>query len=213
MTKVPPRPNVAFLASHNGTNMRAIVAAIRSGALNANPVVLISNNAGSGAMTWARENKIPAYHISATSEGGEAAADAAISAALRRYEADLVVLAGYMRKLGPETLSAFQNRILNVHPALLPKHGGMGMYGRHVHEAVLSAGELESGATIHLVDGEYDQGPVVMQEAVEVKSDDTVETLTARVQAKEQEMFPEVLRRIVDGEIDLDQIAKESGGG
>lgn len=210
MTQVQARPNVAFLASHNGSNMRAIVAACRSGLLNVNPVVIISNNAGSGAVDWARDNGLPSFHISATSEGTEAAADAAIAATLSRYNTDFVVMAGYMRKLGSETLAAFAGRILNVHPALLPKYGGKGMYGRFVHEAVLKSGDAETGVTIHLVDGEYDHGPVVVQVPVSVQSGDTVETLTARVQAKEQELFPETLRRIVSGEIDLDQIARAS---
>ncbi len=207
MAPVLSRPNVSFLASHNGTNMRAIVTACRAGKLTANPSVLISNNADSGAMAWATQNEIPANHISATSEASEEAADAAITATLRRYETDLVVMAGYMRKLGPETLSAFADRILNVHPALLPKYGGKGMYGRFVHDTVLKSGDLETGVTIHLVDGVYDHGPVVAQAPVKVKPGDTVETLTARVQAKEQELFPETLRRIVSGEIDLDKIA------
>ena len=207
MAPVPSRPNVSFLASHNGTNMRAIVAACCAGQLNVNPSVLISNNGDSAAMAWAQENDLPAFHISATSDGSEAAADAAISSALRRYETDLVVMAGYMRKLGPETLIAFTGRILNVHPALLPKYGGKGMYGRFVHESVLKSGDAETGVTIHLVDGEYDQGPVVVQVPVKVEPGDTVEMLIVRVQAKEQELFPETLRRIVSGEIDLDKIA------
>ena len=204
---VPPRPKIAFLASHNGTDMRAIVAACKGGGLEATPAVLVSNNKDSAAMGWAAENGLPAYHVSATSEGSEAAADGAIVSALMRYETDLVVLSGYMRKLGPETLGAFAGRILNVHPALLPKFCGKGMYGSAVHEAVLCSGDAETGVTIHLVDGDYDQGPVVTQVAVPVNAGDTVETLTARVQAKEQQLFPEVLRKIVVGEIDLDKIA------
>lgn len=206
MASAPSRLNVSFLASHNGTNMRAIVAACRAGTLAVTPAVLISNNADSGAIAWARQNDIPAYHISATSEGSEAAADASITSVLQRHEADLVVMAGYMRKLGAEPLKAFANRILNVHPALLPKYGGKGMYGNFVHEAVLESGDPETGVTIHLVDGEYDHGPVVVQESVRVEPGDTVQSLTARVQAKEKELFPATLRRIVSGEINLDQL-------
>src|SRR5690348_6787155 len=132
MARFPARPSLAFLASHNGTNMRAIVAACKAGALRAQPLLVISNNADAGALAWARENKLAAHHISAKTEGSEAAADAAIAATLSMAGADLVILAGYMRKLGPETLGAFARRILNVHPALLPKHGGKGMYGRLV---------------------------------------------------------------------------------
>jgi phosphoribosylglycinamide formyltransferase-1 len=206
MASGPSRLNVSFLASHNGTNMRAIVAACRAGTLDVAPTILVSNNADCGAMTWARQNDIPTFHISATSEGSEAAADAAIATALRHNKTDLVVMAGYMRKLGPKTLQEFANRILNVHPALLPKHGGKGMYGKFVHEAVLKSGDVETGATIHLVDGEYDHGPRVVQERVDIQPGDNVQTLTARVQAKEQELFPETLRRIVNGEIDLDRL-------
>lgn len=206
MALLPARPSIAFLASHNGTNMRAIVAACRDGRLRANAVALISNNGDSTAMAWAKENRIPAVHISAKTTGSEAAADAAIAATLAQYGADLVVMAGYMRKLGPETLGAFQRRILNVHPALLPKFGGQGMYGRHVHEAVLKAGEKETGATIHIVDDEYDHGPVVAQGRVPVEEGDTPDTLAARVQAEEQKLYPETLRRIIAREIDLDRL-------
>ncbi len=206
MASLPARPTIAFLASHNGTNMRAIVAACRDGRLRASPVVLISNNGESAAMAWAKQNKIPTVHISAKTAGSDAAADDAIAATLAQYGADLVVLAGYMRKLGPETLGSFEKRILNVHPALLPKFGGKGMYGDFVHEAVLAAGEQETGATIHIVDGEYDHGAVVAQARVAVEAGDTPQTLAARVQAKEQELFPQTLKRIIAREIDLDRL-------
>jgi phosphoribosylglycinamide formyltransferase-1 len=206
MASLPARPSLAFLASHNGTNMRAIVAACRDGRLRASPCVLISNNADSEAMVWAKQNKIPAVHISAKSVGSEAAADDAIAATLAQYGADLVILAGYMRKLGPETLGSFHRRILNVHPALLPKFGGQGMYGQFVHEAVLQSGDVETGVTIHLVDGEYDKGPVVAQAKVPVQPGDTAATLAARVQAREQELYPETLKRIFSKEIDLDRL-------
>lgn len=206
MASLPARPSLAFLASHNGTNMRAIVAACRDGRLRASPCVLISNNADSEAMVWAKANKIAAVHISAKSAGSEAAADNAIAATLAQHGADLVILAGYMRKLGPETLGSFPRRILNVHPALLPKFGGHGMYGQFVHEAVLKSGDIETGVTIHLVDGEYDKGPVVAQAKVPVQPGDTAATLAARVQAREQELYPETLKRIFSREIDLDRL-------
>ncbi len=207
MLSKPSSFKVSFLASHNGTNMRAIVAACNAGLLDVIPNVLISNNADSAAITWAKKNGIRSFHFSATSLGSEIAADQAISTTLTDYNTDLVVMAGYMRKLGPETLRAFSNRILNVHPALLPKFGGKGMYGRHVHDAVLKSGDKQSGVTIHLVDDEYDHGPIVVQEKVDIEPDDTIESLTEKIQAKEQEMFPETLRRIISGEIDLDKIA------
>ena len=183
--------------------MRAIVAACRSGRLNADPVLLISNNRDCAAIAWADLQGVPWQHLSATKLGNEAALDVAMAAELKAANVDLIVLAGYMRKLGPETLAAFSKRILNVHPALLPKFGGQGMYGKHVHEAVLKSGDKITGATIHIVDGEYDHGPIVAQGEVPVEADDTPDTLATRVQAKEQELYPQVLRKIISGAIDL----------
>jgi phosphoribosylglycinamide formyltransferase-1 len=202
--KMPPRPRLGFLASHNGTNMRAIVAACRQGRLAAEPALLISNNKDAPALAWADLQGLPWRHLSATKLGSEEALDRAIAEELRAARVDLVILAGYMRKLGPAVLAAFPRRILNVHPALLPKFGGQGMYGRHVHEAVLKSGDTLTGVTIHLVDGEYDHGPVVAQAHVPVEPGDTPETLAARVQAKEQELYPQVLKKIFSGEIELD---------
>lgn len=206
MNGFPSPLRLGFLASHNGTNMRAVVAAARAGALDAVPAVLISNNRDSAALTWAADNGLAALHISARSTGSDDAADAAIAAALQEHRVDLVILAGYMRKLGPRTLGAFPRRILNAHPALLPKFGGPGMYGAHVHAAVLAAGEAETGVTIHLVDDLYDHGAVLAQAPVAVRVGDTAETLAARVQAREQELFPDVLRRIISRQISLDTL-------
>jgi len=204
MAPLPPRPRLGFLASHNGTNMRAIVVACRQGWLQAEPALLISNNRDCGAIAWADLQGVPWQHLSATKLGSEDALDSAMARELKTANVDVVVLAGYMRKLGPQTLAAYSKRILNVHPALLPKFGGQGMYGKHVHEAVLKAGDKLSGATIHIVDGEYDHGPIVAQAKVPVEAGDTPDTLAARVQAKEQEMYPRVLVDIISGKIDLD---------
>lgn len=184
--------------------MRAVVAACRDGRLGASPALLISNNRDSTALTWAADNGLACRHVSARSAGSEEAADAAIAESLTAHRVDLVILAGYMRKLGPRTLTAFSRRILNAHPALLPKFGGQGMYGVHVHTAVLNAGETETGVTIHVVDEVYDHGAVLAQTKVAVMPGDTPESLAARVQAREQELFPDVLRRIISHEINLD---------
>jgi len=206
MSALPARPKLGFLASHNGSNMRAIVAACRGGTLAADPAVLISNNGDSAAIAWAREHGLAAVHLSVTRTGSPEKLDRAIVDTLKSHAVDLVVLAGYMRKLGPLTLDAYTKRILNVHPALLPKFGGHGMYGAFVHEAVLKSGERVTGATIHLVDGDYDQGPVVAQAEVPVEDGDTPETLAARVQAAEQTLFPLTIRRIIARELDLDRL-------
>ena len=123
---------------------------------------------------------------------------------LERHGVDLVVLGGYMKKLGPQTISRFRNRIVNVHPALLPKFGGRGFYGIAVHEAVLGSGDGVTGPTIHLVDEQIDHGAVLAQSRVAVLKGDTAGTLAERVLAVEHKLYVETLRRIASGEIDLD---------
>ena len=122
---------------------------------------------------------------------------------MQRHEVEVICLAGYMKKLGAEVLTAYEGRILNIHPALLPKFGGQGMYGMRVHEAVLAAGERESGATVHLVDEEYDHGQILAQEKVPVKAGDTPETLQKRVLAVEHRLYAVTLARIAAGEIPI----------
>lgn len=190
------RLRLGFLASHGGTSMRSIVKAIESGELAAEARVLICNNADAPALTFARERGLPAHHISAKAAGGEDAADSAICRTLQDANCDWIVMSGYLRKLGPKTLKAFEGRILNIHPALLPKFGGQGMYGRLVHDAVIASGETMSGITIHLVDGEYDHGAIIAQREVPVLPGDTVEDLERRVAAAEPPFFVDVLKTI-----------------
>lgn len=201
-----PRKRVAFLASHNGTTMRAIVQAIRKGYVLLNPVILISNNKDSGAMKWAVNNKLPVAHISAKTAGNDALADSAIAKKLKELRVDYVVCCGYMRKIGPRVLEAYKKRVLNMHPALLPKFGGQGMYGANVHKAVIAAKETKSGATVHLVDDIYDHGPIVAQVEVPVSHEDDHETLAQRIQSEERVLYMDTLKRIADGEIDLDKL-------
>lgn len=205
VSAVPLR--LGFLASHNGNNMRAIVEACELGQTSVTPRLVISNNGDSSALAWAREHGLMALHISRKTAGSLAASDAAIASALTAAGVNLVILAGYMRLLGPETLARFSGHILNVHPALLPKFGGKGMYGEHVHRAVLASGDKISGVSIHIVTAEYDEGPLLGQAEVPVETDDTVETLARRVQAREITFFPEIIEAIAKGEIDLDAVA------
>lgn len=195
--------NIGFLASHGGSNMQAIIDACRAGRLDASPVVVISNNRDSRALERAGAEGIPGHYLSSITHPGDNDLDQAILDTLIHYGTDIVVLAGYMKKLGPKTLSHFRGRILNIHPALLPKFGGKGMYGIHVHEAVLAAGEKESGVTVHLVDEEYDRGPILAQVHVPVMPGDTPETLAERVLVQEHILYPATLQRIVKGEISL----------
>ena len=180
---------ISFLASHGGSSAKFLIAAMRAGQLVAEPGIVITNNRDSAIFHWCLDHNIDVRHISAKTHRGEENADEAIATVLQNAGSDLVVCSGYMKQIGAHTLRAFPGKILNIHPALLPKHGGKGMYGDHVHAAVLKAGEKESGASVHVVSAELDEGPVVLQMKVPVLSGDTVETLRARVQAVEPELY------------------------
>lgn len=197
---------LGVLASHGGTNLQAIMDACNQGRLDADVAVVISNNSNSTALLRARKGSIPAYHISSANPQ-PTLEDFAIQDALQKHQVELVVLAGYMKMLGPETLVTYRNRVLNSHPALLPKFGGKGMYGTHVHEAVVKAGERVTGVTIHLVDDQYDHGAAVAQCIVPVLPDDTVADLEERVKERERLFWIEVLQKISSSEIDLDNVA------
>lgn len=209
MTSPGMELRIGFLASHGGSNMQAILAAITAGTLTASPCVVICNNSGAKALERAKAAGIPGLHMStATHPGGDPpgiALDTAMADALRAHGVNVVVCAGYMRKVGPRVLEAYPRRVLNIHPALLPAHGGQGMYGLHVHEAVLAAGEQETGVTIHLVDPIYDHGDTLAQARVPVQPGDTPESLQARVLQTEHTLYPDTLRRIAAGEIVLDK--------
>lgn len=194
---------LGVLASGEGTTLQAILDACASGELPARVALVISNNGGSGALRRARESGAAALHLSGKTHPEPGALDAAIAEALATHEADVVMLAGYMKKLEPLTLSRYRGAILNTHPALLPKFGGHGMYGMNVHEAVLQAGERESGPSVHLVDEEYDTGRVLAQAKVPVLASDTAATLAARVQERERRLVVDVLAQIARGELRL----------
>ena len=194
---------IGVLASHEGTTLQSIIDACAQGRIDGRVVAVISNNSGSGALRRAASAGIETFHLSSVTHPDGDSLDAAICCSLQRAAADVVFLAGYMKRLGPRTLTAFPSRILNTHPALLPKFGGQGMFGDRVHEAVLAAGESESGASVHLVDAEYDTGDVLRQERVAVLPGDTVESLKARVQACEREAIVKTLAAIASGELVL----------
>ena len=195
---------LGFLASHGGSNVQAILDACREGRLDAEPCVVISNNSAAQVLDRAQAARVPAYHLSSQVHPDPARLDEAILATLEKHRVDVIVLAGYMKKLGPKTLARYRGRVLNIHPALLPKFGGHGMYGHHVHEAVLAAGEKESGATVHVADEEYDRGRILAQKKVPVMADDTAESLAARVLQVEHQLYAETLQRIARGEIKLE---------
>jgi phosphoribosylglycinamide formyltransferase-1 len=194
---------LGFLASGRGSNMLAILNDCKAGKLDAEPAVVISNNAGAGALEYASDAGIPAFYLSSATHEDKSELDGAITDTLKSNSVDWVILAGYMKKIGSKLLEEFKGKIFNIHPSLLPKHGGKGMFGIRVHESVLATGDTETGVTIHLVDGEYDQGRVLAQEVVKVEEGDTPEVLAARVLKLEHRLYSETLQGVIEGRIRL----------
>ncbi len=195
--------NIAVFASHGGSDLQTIIDGCKNGFIDAQVAVVISNNADSMALQRAEKEKIPYYHLSVKKLGTEEVLAAEILEVLEQYHIDMIFLAGYMRMLHISILDKYDNRIFNIHPALLPKFGGKGMYGMNVHNAVIEAKEKETGVTIHRVNAEYDSGEIVAQTKVPVLENDTAEKLAARVLKKEHEFLIEVIDDIVKGNIQL----------
>ena len=179
---------VAVLASGHGSNLQSLLDAFREPSSPATIALVVSNRAAAGALERAAARGV------ATATIAEDGADAErLLALLSREAIELVVLAGYLKRVPAAVVRAYRGRMLNVHPALLPAFGGAGMYGRKVHEAVLASGARISGVTVHLVDEEYDHGPIVAQWPVPVRPGDTAERLAARVLAVEHRLLPAVV--------------------
>lgn len=191
VTVIPLR--VAVLASHRGSVMQPLLDAVAARRVPAEVRLVISNNSGSEALRRARRAGVATLHLSRHTHPDPIVLDRAMCDALERCGIDVVLCLGYLRKVGPITLARFRDRVFNVHPAPLPKYGGVGMYGMAVHEAVISAGETESGATVHVVTEGYDQGPIVAQRAVPVLHGDDATALAERVRAAEADLVIEVI--------------------
>ncbi len=191
--------NLSVFASGGGSNLQSIIDAIERGELKAKISFVVSNNSDAFALTRARNHGIPTFHISAkTHPCPEQYTDELI----RLHEAngvELILLAGYMKILPSALVKLYKGKILNIHPALLPKYGGKGMYGINVHKAVIAAREKESGATVHWVTDVYDEGPVLMQSRVPVLEGDTAEILARRVLDAEHKLYPQAVNRALYG--------------
>lgn len=196
--------NIAVFASGRGSNFQAILNAIQHHVLPARVCVLVSNNSGAGALDIARTNGIPAVHLNSRQFQSEAEYAGRLLKVLADHETEFIALAGYMKKLPKEIIHSFRNRIANVHPALLPAFGGQGMYGIKVHEAVIASGCKVSGATVHLVDEEYDRGPIVLQKTLSVAPDDTAESLAAKVLTIEHEIYPLALKAFAERRVNIE---------
>ncbi|MFN8651250.1 MAG: phosphoribosylglycinamide formyltransferase [Gemmatimonadales bacterium] len=179
---------LAVCVSGRGSNLTALLEALRGSPL-AQVALVLSNRADAPALARAREWGIAAEPLTSFRDGQE------WLTRLRAHQVDLIVLAGYLKLVPAEVIRAFRGRIVNIHPALLPAFGGPGMYGHHVHEAVIRAGVPESGATVHLVDEEYDRGAILAQARVPVLPGDTPEALAARVLEAEHRLLPQVVLR------------------
>lgn len=191
---MPKQIRVAVLVSGAGSNLEAILESQEAGALPGVQVVLVlSSKADAYALERAHKRQIETAGVERKAFSSEEAFQAALLEKLLGARVDVVCLAGYLKKLSPDIIRRFRGRILNIHPALLPKFGGPGMYGQHVHEAVIAAGEAESGCTVHLVDEEFDHGPVLAQVKVPVLPGDTAKSLAARVLEQEHVLYPKVL--------------------
>jgi phosphoribosylglycinamide formyltransferase 1 len=194
---------LGFLASGNGSSAQTIIRAIQAGELAATAELLVSNNRSAPALAEAAHLGTPVLCI--PTKADPASADVALANALKARSVNLVVMSGYLRRLGPATLGRYAGRVLNIHPGPLPAFGGEGMYGRRVHQAVLAARLNETQIVVHLVDEEYDHGPTLATQAIPVHPGDTPEALESRVKAAEPAFFLETLQRIASGELTLAQ--------
>jgi phosphoribosylglycinamide formyltransferase-1 len=189
---------IAVFASHGGTVLQAVIDAVDAGTLPATLVGVVSNNSQSQALKRAVRHGIDTAHLSTHTHPNDNDLDDAIAEFLKTADPDWVLLAGYMKRLGPKTLAAYRGKILNTHPALLPKYGGKGFFGRKVHQAVLDAGDSESGVTVHLVEGDYDSGPILSQARVPVQPSDTAQSLEQRVQVAERKLIAQTLTELAE---------------
>ena len=176
--------------------MLALAASCEAPGFPAEAAVVVSPKEDTPAVEGAKDHGLSVAVIDpvTTTEYGKD-----LLAVLTQTEVEWICLAGYLRLLPSEVLSTYENRILNIHPALLPKFGGKGMYGIRVHEAVLASGEMESGCTVHLVTETYDEGPIILQKKCPVEKDDTPETLALRVLKLEHQAYSEALRKVIEG--------------
>jgi formyltetrahydrofolate-dependent phosphoribosylglycinamide formyltransferase len=193
---------MAVLLSGSGSTLENFFEKIEQGELDARVVVVVSSLSSAFGIERAKRRGVPAYVLPRRKYADVAEYTAAIFAKVREHGAQMVALAGFMVQIGVP--ADFRGRIMNVHPALIPAFCGKGIYGHHAHEAVLKAGVKLTGCTVHFVDEEYDHGPIVMQQAVEVCDDDTPDSLAERVQAAERDCYPKAIQLFADGRLEIE---------
>lgn len=194
------KKKLAVLVSGSGTNLQAIIDAVKSGELeNAEISVVISNKKDAYGLKRAEKEGIQSLFIDPKEFSGNIEFDKKLVEVISSYCVDLIVLAGYTKILTRTFVNAFSNKIINIHPALLPDFGGKGMYGLKVHEAVIKSGVKESGCTVHVVTSEIDSGPIIAQKRVLVLPDDTPETLQKRILVQEHKLIVEAVQKVLFG--------------
>ncbi len=198
------KPRIAVFISGGGTNLQSLIDAARRGELSAEIALVVSSRRDAFGLQRAERENIESLVFKSKKFPSLEDAGRDLVVKLQERRIDYIALAGYMKLLPLAVVRAFPRRVVNIHPALLPKYGGKGMYGHHVHEAVLASGDRESGPTVHLVDEIYDHGEVLEQAQVPVLPDDTPDTLAARVLEQEHRLYPRVLQKLIRGEYALD---------
>ncbi len=184
--------------SGSGSNLERLIQACQNKEIPASVVLVISDRPGILALERARTHFIPSEVVSRKDYETEGAYGLVLLELLKKYQVDLICLAGYLRKVPDEVVRAYRERILNIHPALLPKYGGKGLYGHQVHEAVLTSKEKESGVTVHYVDEEYDHGSIILQKRIPVLPTDTPKTLAERIHQLEYEIYPQAIKLVLE---------------
>lgn len=196
--------HLVILASGTGTLFSSIVQACKNNTLKAKVISLISNNKKSLVLQKAKREKVPVKVLDPKDFTSFKEWDAHLCSYLKTQKPDLILLAGFVKKIGPEVLASFKGRILNIHPSLLPRHGGQGMYGIHVHRSVIESGDHTTGISIHLVSEEYDTGSLLAQKEISVSSEDNPESLQEKVKKIEAVFYVSTLQKILEGKIPLE---------
>ena len=196
------RIKVAVFISGGGTNLQALIDASKTGKLSAKISLVVSSKQNALGLTRAENAEIPTFVFREKKYKSKSEASQDLLTKRKKHKIDFIALAGYLKLLSPELVSAYNGKIINMHPALLPKYGGQGMYGIHVHQTVLASGDKESGVSFHIVDEDYDRGRIVEQFKVPVLENDTPESLQERVLKKEHEEYPKILDKFIRGEYD-----------
>jgi formyltetrahydrofolate-dependent phosphoribosylglycinamide formyltransferase len=193
--------NIVAFASGSGSNFKSVHNKIKTGEINAEIKLLVSNNIDAGVLSYANAERIPIFIHNKARFSDNIEFTNSLFNELKKANTDLLVLAGFMKKIPDEIITHFERRIINIHPSLLPKFGGKGFFGMNVHRAVIKMKEKESGVTVHFVNKIYDNGPIVAQSVIKIKVDESAEELAKRVLLEEHKLYPKVIKAFCENRI------------